>query len=237
MEAINHKNQHSFSKQAHSYMNFADIQKQIIKKILIDLPSNIKSIADIGCGSGNVALELETLDLKICNFTAIDISQKMLDLHPKKIANIKNIIFQCQDFENISIDNHDLIIASSSLQWAKNLKKTLCNLSNKAKEFRLSIHTNKSLESIHNFLGTKSPLRDKSEILEILKEYFIGEIWVESLEKTFLTRKDMLNHLKYSGLLGGGVLDYRQAKLFKENVPYERIEYEVVMFIGKSAKL
>lgn len=231
----NKKNLNSFDKQAHLYAQSSLIQSQVIEILLRSLElTTIHRVIDIGCGSGSVAVQLDALGLQIENFYGLDISQEMLHHHPKKMKNISNVTLICEDFEAFIFEKYDVIFAASSLQWAKNLEVLLSKLAKSSPVVRFAIHTNKSLDAVHRFLGTSSPLRSAECLKDILEKYFEGKIWIEKLERNFSTREEFLTHLKGSGLLGGGVLNYSQAKYFRNNIPYQKAEYEVLMFAGIS---
>lgn len=231
----NKKNLNSFDKQAHLYAESSLIQSQIIEILLQSLKhKTIDKVIDIGCGSGGVAMQLDDLGVQIGDFCGLDISQEMLHHHPKKIKNISKMTLVCEDFETFIFEKYDVIFAASSLQWARNLDVLMSKLAKSSPVARFAIHTNKSIDSIHRFLGTSSPLRSAQCLRDILEKYFEGKIWIEKLERNFSNREEFLSHLKGSGLLGGGVLNYSQAKYFRNNIPYEKAEYEVLMFIGVS---
>lgn len=231
----NKKNLNSFDKQAHLYAESSLIQSQIIDILLQSLEfKTIHRVIDIGCGSGSVAIQLDRLGLEIEQFYGLDISQEMLHHHPKKMKNIPNITLICDDFETFIFEKYDVIFAASSLQWAKNLEFLMSKLAKSSPIARFAIHTNKSLDSVHRFLGTSSPLFSAEYLVGILEKYFEGKIWIERLERNFNNREDFLRHLKGSGLLGGGILNYSQAKNFRNNIPYAKAEYEVLMFAGIS---
>lgn len=231
----NKNNLNSFDKQAHLYAESSFIQSEIIEILLQSLEfKTIHRAIDIGCGSGSVASQLDALGVEIQEFYGLDISQEMLHHHPKKMKNFSNVTLICEDFEAFIFEKYDFIFAASSLQWARNLEVLISKLAKSSPVARFAIHTNKSLDSVHKFLGTSSPLRSAECLMEILEKYFEGKIWIEKLERNFSNREEFLSHLKGSGLLGGGVLNYSQAKYFRNNIPYQKAEYEVLMFAGIS---
>ncbi|PAF49990.1 hypothetical protein BKH41_01450 [Helicobacter sp. 12S02232-10] len=225
----------SFSKSARTYQENALIQTLVAAKLLNVLGlKNIDSLIDIGCGSGNLALQIQKSGILVNHFIGVDMAEEMLAHHPKKIECIQNISLFCEDFEKFSFQKYEVGIAASSLQWAKDLETMLARIAKSCSKVAFGIYTNKSLDSLHSFLGTCSPLKSKESLKAILEKYFKGEIWVEHLEQKFQSRSDFLKHLKGLGLLGGGALNYTEAKRFKESVPYEKAEYEILMLVGVS---
>ena len=179
-----------------------------VAKILLDFCESwhYKKIIDLGAGSGNVALNLaHSVDFLL----GIDNAPNMLALHPRKLSHIAQIRLIVSDFESYDFsDDFDLILSSSSLQWAKNLDllfKRLKDLFKSShKKFAFAIFTSKSLCELHAFLGTDSPLKSSSEILAIAQKYFCIESKIQHFKREFSTRDELLAYLKNSALLGGG---------------------------------
>ncbi|WP_180762993.1 methyltransferase domain-containing protein [Helicobacter sp. 11S02596-1] len=210
------------------------MQNLVASKLLKTLGlQRIDSLIDIGCGSGNIAYAIDKIGIYVNDFIGIDIADTMLASHPKALPCIQNISLFCQDFETFSFQAYDVGIAASSLQWASDLESVLKRIAGSCAQVAFGIYTNKSLSSLHSFLGTASPLRDEKTLREILGKYFNGKVWLEYVKQDFTSRTDFLKHLKYLGLLGGGVLGYTEAKRFRENVPYACAEYEILMFVGR----
>lgn len=229
----------SFNKEAKNYALYSKIQNKIAKKLISkSMNKDIKRILDLGAGSGNVAVNLSKYNIDY--FLGIDSAQSMLLSHPRSLPNInllelKNISFEDYDFEYC----FDLIISSSSLHWAQNLESIFEKIALKSKSntnIAFSFFTNKSLESLHNFLNTKSPLRSVFELQVLLDRYFIGEIEIQTITKVFNDKNDLLRHLKYSGLLGGGDISFATKKKLKFNIPFLDINYEILFFVGKILK-
>lgn len=229
---------HSFDKKSLSYAKNCSLQNEVAT-ILLDFCESwhYKKIIDLGAGSGNVALNLaQILDKNgICanNFIALDSSPNMLALHPRKLSHIAQIRLIVSDFESYDFsDDFDLILSSSSLQWAKNLDllfKRLKDLFESShKKFAFAIFTSESLCELHAFLGTDSPLKSSSEILAIAQKYFCIESKIQHFKREFSTRDELLAYLKNSALLGGGNLAFRDKKRLKCAFPHTALNFEVL---------
>ncbi|OOQ41320.1 biotin synthase, partial [Helicobacter pylori] len=48
----------------------------------------------------------------------------------------------------------------------------------------------------------------------------------------FNRKQDCLNYLKKCGLLGGSTLSFKQKKHFFQNMAFEKLSYEVLLFSG-----
>lgn len=228
----------SFDKEAKNYVLHATLQEQIARELIQKcMNDDISRILDLGAGSGNVAKNLSKF--KIDYFLGIDNAKSMLLHHPRNLANIKYLELECKDFEKYDFgESFDLVISSSSLHWAINLESIFAKIASKSiKNVAFSFFTNKSLESLHNFLGSKSPLRSRDELMILLDSYFLGEFFTKEITQTFKHKNDLLKHLKYSGLLGGGDIPFRAKKKLRFEIPFLSLSYEVLFFVGKVDKV
>lgn len=220
----------SFDIQAKTYKNQAIAQKLFIQKLASKLPKKLyPSIAELGCGGGELFLELEEKGVEFERYLACDSSRAMLEGFPLK----PRVELFCQDFDEFLLgeERFSLICSSSALQWSSNLSYTLSLVAKRGESVALSVLSSCSLASLHRFLGTSSPLLESEEIFGLFREYFVGEIFISRVALDFTSAKECLEHLKRSGVLGGGVLGFSKAKKLLEF--NERIEYESVNIIGK----
>ena len=222
----------SFDKQAKNYIHYSSLQNEIAQYLILkSMDIDICSILDLGAGSGNVIKNLKKY--KLDYFLGIDHSPNMLSLHPKNMDNIAHIELKNIDFENYDFDaKFDLIISSSSLHWAKNMESIFCKIKHQNK-VAFSIFTNKSLETLHYFLDSISPLKSYDEISSMINKYFFGEFERKMIKKEFESRDALLNHLRYGGLLGGGNISLESKKRLKFAFPNLFLEYEVLFFVGR----
>ena len=115
-----------FSRSAKDYDAYAHVQKDMGDKLLegVKKQKDIKTILEIGCGTGYITKALITLfpDAKI---TAVDIAPGMVE-YTQSIVQSKNIKFICDDIEEITLtESYDLIISNATFQWFNALTKTL----------------------------------------------------------------------------------------------------------------
>ncbi|WP_367971809.1 methyltransferase domain-containing protein, partial [Helicobacter acinonychis] len=192
-------------------------------------------VLDLGSGSGAVFKALEQQNIIIEDFIALDNSINMLKLHPTHSSNIQKISLEHADFEEYVFQTYDLILSSSSLQWARDLKSVLEKMAFSSKEVALAIHTDFSLHEVHEFLGTPSPLRDIKTLKSLIKDAFKNfqiELENKRFALYFSHKQDCLNYLKKCGLLGGSTLSFKQKKHFFQNMAFEKLSYEVLLFSG-----
>ena len=122
----------NFGRASAKYDDFAILQRQVAQKLCQINAANIKNsqnILDLGCGTGFVSKNiLEQFTNR--NITQIDVSRQMLAQNPFKTSKIN------ADIENLPLRANifDLIFASLSFQWLKNLPYSLENIIKTAKK-------------------------------------------------------------------------------------------------------
>ncbi|TSA87043.1 methyltransferase domain-containing protein [Helicobacter mehlei] len=227
---------HSFNRMAQSYALYSSVQNQIVSRLLAGLAGRFYArVLDLGCGSGNVLQQLPHFKIAVGEFVGLDRSAEMLEQHPKRMEGVGHVRLVCADFEHNTWGTFDLGIACSSLQWAHDLGGVCRHLAQSCQQVALAIHTSASLQEVHAFLGTHSPLRQREEVCNILDQSFKGfvtKMWMENFSQTFSKREEFLDQLKLGGLLGGG-LPFSKAKALRCNAPYESLSYEAVFLVGE----
>ena len=102
------------------------IEKEVIYEFLKPQPG--MKILDIGCGTGNLSLELAKLGAEV---TGVDISEAMLVKAREKAAKENLCInFCCADANNLPFEDEtfDAVVSLSALEFASDLKKTLLEI-------------------------------------------------------------------------------------------------------------
>jgi len=209
-----------FSKFAKEYK-----QKNIIQKKIIQNYSNLlqnKSILDLGCGNGAL---LEFVTPK--NYIGIDFSEEMLKLHPHK--NIFNYDFntnECWDF--IKIQNFEILVSFSALQWANDLNFIFNNIKSLNKSYLLSIFTSNTFKTIHKTANITSPIHSKEDILKYSK-ILNPKIEILKYKLYFENKLEMFRYIKRSGVSSGEKkLSYKEIKNLIENYPLNYLEFEII---------
>lgn len=223
----------SFDRACQTYFSSSIAQDYFANKLLTcikeNFGENLGRIGELGCGSGELYSKFLDYKIKYQDYKGCDISQGMIECFKERFQTA-NLV--CQDFDEFlqKQKGFDLICSSSSLQWSKDFEKTLQNISQKCQNIALSFLTHSTFASLHHFLGTYSPLLSIWEAKELLEKYFQGQFIISYIRLEFRNNAETLAHLKKSGVLGGGVLKYPQAKKLLE---YEGgLEYENMIFIG-----
>ena len=122
------------------------IVEQIIKDRLIS--SNENSIIDIGCGTGNLLMNLKKRDVKAKMF-GIDISPKMIDLANDNLknSNHKDLVFAKGAIEDLSI-KADVVVSLGVSGYQKNQEKFLQQLTNHVEKYGILVFTTGNGDSL-----------------------------------------------------------------------------------------
>jgi malonyl-CoA O-methyltransferase len=216
-----------FSKYANQYNSYNIIQQIVAKSIIRDIDFKPKRILELGCGSGQI---IKNISWDFDYYKAIDFSQNMCNLHPRG----KNIDVKCFDFdtnsfiENIKNDKYDVVISSSALQWSKDLGKIIKTLSSISPKIFAVLFTSNTFKTIQTITNNNSPILDENSIKESFLEYCDCEFETIKYNLEFDNKKKLFDYIKKSGVSGGKVLEFKDAKkLYKEyNLNY--LEFEVI---------
>jgi len=216
-----------FSKYANQYNSYNIIQQIVAKSIIRDINFEPKRILELGCGSGQI---IKNISWDFDYYKAIDFSQNMCNLHPTG----ENIDVKCFDFdtnsfiENIKNDKYDVVISSSALQWSKDLSKIIKTLSSISPKIFAVLFTSNTFKTIQTITNNNSPILDENSIKKAFSKYCDCEFETIKYNLEFDNKKKLFDYIKKSGVSGGKVLEFKDAKkLYKEyNLNY--LEFEVI---------
>lgn len=209
----------NFSRYAHLYDSYADVQKESGRRLLDYVEGgDFADILEIGCGTGNLTLDLRH-KFKDAKIKALDISGKMIEVARKKLEG-SNVEFIVSDAEEIGItEKFDLIISHASFHWFMDLEKALAVYKGLLrKNGRIVFSSFGPLTFSELNVCLKSILKsgpihagfflNKDGLKSMLSKQF-GEIQIQEAgyEEYFLSLKDLLYKIKYSGIRGSGIGD------------------------------
>lgn len=218
--------ENKFTKYAKDYDNNNIIQRIVSKAIVREIKNKPKNILELGCGSGQIFREI---NWEFDNYLAIDFSEKMCELHPKKKnLTVKNFNFDSEEFFNeIQNKYFDLIISSSALQWSKNLPNLLKNLASKTKQFSAVLFTSNTFKEIYRITKQPKSILSLNDIQDAFMPYnSTFEIFEYKLY--FENKKELFDYIKNSGVSGENKLNFKEAKHLYKNYGLEYLEFEVV---------
>ncbi|MEK6727987.1 MAG: malonyl-ACP O-methyltransferase BioC [Candidatus Omnitrophota bacterium] len=232
----------NFSRCAHTYDRYADIQKRAASELLglID-QVDFRNILEIGCGTGNYTLLLMK-KFKQAKLEAIDLSERMVEVACEKFKR-GEVDFRVADAENTELrENYDLITSNACFQWFEDLRKALRKYKGSlSKEGIIAFsifgpgtfkELNESLKSLGlSAFGNGVSFTSQEGLKSILEENFKEAQIKEALyEETFLCLKDLLRKIKYTGIRGEG---FGAKMLFTPRV-FERLQD---CYLGKFKKI
>jgi len=222
-----------FSRFAHTYDSYNIIQAKVAKELVNRLSkSDYRYIIDLGCGSGEVYKNIEKNKINFMQFIAIDSSQEMLKIHPKK----KNILKICANFdkpiqENIGFvtPKSTILFSSSALQWSKNLDFTLTQLANNSSNAYFAIFTSNTFKTLHQTAHIDSPIYSGQYLQEVIKRYYKAEFELKEYRLVFKSVREMFHYIKKSGVSGGEKqLSFKEIKTLMNMYPLDYLEFEVL---------
>ena len=162
---------------------------------------------------------------------------KDLDLLFKKMADSANKAQNMGESHNVldsreSCESYESKILRESRKSRESCESKNLRESHNSKRFAFAIFTSESLSALHEFLGTKSPLKSAAEILSTAQKYFCVQSKTQRFSIDFSTREAFLTYLKNGGLLGGGSLSFAQKRRLRFGVPYLSADFEVLFLKG-----
>ena len=115
----------NFSRHAHLYDRYANVQCAIADALLTALPAaGRKSIFEIGCGTGHYTRLLRER-YPAARLTACDFSAAMVEIAQQKLRDAE-VEFVVGDAETMALDaRYDLLTSNATLQWFEDLARAL----------------------------------------------------------------------------------------------------------------
>ncbi len=224
-----------FNRNAKSYLKYSIIQQKGAEILCSSLPDNLGSVLDLGCGSGRIYSQLLKSGKIFSSFTGIDFAKDMLQMHPKA----ENVTLIEGDFNNPGLFknlNADVLISASALQWAEDLPAVFENCTKSAKIGAFFIFTSGTFNSLHRYLGVKSPIKDAGFVKDAFLKFYKPKIVKKfQFEIEFQNGAEMLRYIKKSGVSGGGQrLGYKRLKKLIEENQIKHLEFEALLLTGES---
>jgi len=220
-----------FSKHAQEYGHLNTIQNYVIQKLLALQNKQPKKILDLGCGSGALC---KSIDWKYEQFTGVDFAPGMLELHPKA-DNIESIYGNFNDktlFDNLLVNQYDIIFSASALQWAENLETTFRYIKSLQAPVALAIFTSNTFKTLNKTAGLHSLLKSAEYIEVLQKKYFDAHFEIVTYKLEFESVRDMFSYIKRSGVSGSRkVLSFKETKNLMHTYPLSYLEFEVAFIV------
>ncbi len=203
-----------FNKAAHTYEQYAILQKEVNRRLLQNLTFiKIKPsiILDLGCSTGYATRMLQK-QYRGTQIIGVDLAKDMLRLAQDKKGWFSRQHFLCADAQALPLKDAsvDLIFSNLTLQWCPDLLMTFCELfrvlkpggalffsslgPDTLKELRASWEKIDHFPHVNNF-------KDMHDVGDLLLHARFAEPIIdrEDLTLTYKQAKDLLKDLKYTG--------------------------------------
>jgi malonyl-CoA O-methyltransferase len=122
----------SFSRAASSYHDHADVQRQVVNRLVAKIDAlqlaSVEQVLEVGCGTG---LLTQALDQRLprARWLITDISEAMLDACRVQLPEARRKRFACMDGEWLaSAATFDLVCSSLAVQWFAQPRQSLPRL-------------------------------------------------------------------------------------------------------------
>lgn len=241
-----------FSKAKKTYDDNAVIQREIANhmiSILKDngMPNNIKSVLEIGCGTGYFS-QLLNNNFNIQKLYLNDICRELCSTI--NIGDANNISFLIGDAEKIDFPKElNLITSCSAVQWFENLEGFLenCLKAISPKGFlAFSSFGPENFKELRELSGKGLEYLDIGELQKLVGKYF-DVIYSEEYTNVqyFKTPKDVLKHLKLTGVTATNSSSWNKSDLEKFTNEYNKmylkdgqvcLTYHPIFIIAKNIK-
>lgn len=153
-----------FSQSAQYYDQHAAVHRTIADKLISLCPKAVEAnnVLEIGCGSGFLTSQLATR-FPNARITAIDISEKMIDLAKRRITAANRVTFICTDAEHFDYpENYDLVVSSSVFQWISNLQSLFSKIrqcTETGSRIIISLMIDGTFKELHSLRSALYPLK------------------------------------------------------------------------------
>jgi len=211
-----------FSRAAESYDNYAKVQSEVARRLAAKLPlkhekAEIKTILEIGCGTGNFT-SLLTARFPGAKLLALDFSPEMIAKARHKMQG-KTIEWVCAEGERFLQEarekSFDLVTSNGALQWFSDIDNALYNIGRILADggsMSCSIFGPESLKELGKGLQAVQSLAEglaaqtfptRHRLQKTLQRNFHkGRVEEECIEKEYGSAHELLLHIKKTGTSG-----------------------------------
>ena len=220
---------HEFSRCAHTYHEYSNIQKAVAQELLSFSCDTPKAIVDLGCGDG---LVYSCIDWEFDRFMGIDFAQSMLSCHPigPKVELRLGDFNTPELFDFLSGEEYDRIYSSSALQWADDLPLILTRISQLHTPVSLAIFTSGTFKTLYEHAYLPPILKSVEDIIGLSNSLFDARTKILHYTLEFKSAREMFGYIKRSGVSGGKkMLSITQMRQLMRDYPHPFLEFEILL--------
>lgn len=194
-------NKHQYATGFNAFMN--QYRTQFIKEFFIG--KKIDSLADIGCGPGDIIIALDqtsSIIKKIKKITTVDFNQEYLKKVKKKYKNNPKFHYICSPVENLKLDQkYDLIIMIDILEHLEDPLKILKKIKKYLSSHGYIISIVPNAKSLHRRIGKQ--MKYIKNLYELgVADFKVGhKRYFDSNKLVSLIKKADYNIVSKSGIL------------------------------------
>ena len=211
----------NFSRYAHLYDKYSSVQEMIAAGLNEKITVNgFGNILELGCGTGNLTRLLRD-KFKQARLKAIDISPEMVAVCRKKLPE-DGIEFIIADAEELELrESFDLVASNATFQWFADLEGALGKFSGCLRaggEIIFSTfgpNTFCELDWVLKSLFKEAAVAanffaSRGKLEELLRKNFRPCRVIEEIHReSFISLRELLRNIKYSGIRGNGLAKKR----------------------------
>lgn len=211
-----------FARSLKTYDKYAVVQKQMAKKLAEKVDFNPEYVLELGCGTGLLTNELVN-KISYGRYDAVDI----VDCKEYIFKISENINFICGDIEDFSVDGKaDLVISNAVLQWIEDLpefiKKTENNLTDGG-YFIFTLFGKENYRELNPIIKSSVRYYSVSELQKMFEDFEILYLSEEKIVLDFDSPKEVLHHIKNTGVNAITPVRWTKSDLAKFEADYSKI--------------
>jgi malonyl-CoA O-methyltransferase len=203
-----------FNQAAHTYEQYAILQKEVNRRLLQNLQfikMNPRIILDVGCGTGYATRILQK-QYRGAQIIGIDLAKDMLQLAQDQKGWFSRQHYICADAQAIPLKDAsvDLIFSNLTLQWCPDLLMTFCELFRVLKPGGALFFSTLGPDTLKELRASWKKVDDFSHVNTFKDMHDIGDLLLharfaepiidrEDLTLTYKHVKNLLKDLKYTG--------------------------------------
>ncbi|GHV08345.1 biotin synthase [Campylobacterota bacterium] len=220
-----------FDDHAENYAALSDLQRRVARELVAPFREAApRRILDLGAGAGAV---FDAIEWQFDCFVAVDFSPKMLALHPKnhRVTAIEADFDSAIEWKKLEqFAPFDLIVSSSSLQWASDLDALFARSAAMSDRVAFAIFTAGTFASLRRETKTATRLRSFDETKRLIAARFTAAIERSEYRLEFATQRELFGFIRSSGIGGGlSTLGISAARRLVESYPHRFLEFETIV--------